>query len=84
MKIAIKITLLLVIVVVCVVLVSMIINRPQLSNKEAVTELIQPEVTTDTRGSSLLTASPKQDSWPMFRGGQQLLGRATTRTRNNS
>jgi hypothetical protein len=67
MKIVIKITLVLVIIVgACVILTALIISRPQPGDEEAVAELIQPEVTVDS-----------QDSWPMFRGGQQLLGRAS-------
>jgi len=66
MKVAIKVTLVLVVIVVaCVILATMIISRPQPGDKEAVAELIQLEVTADS-----------QDSWPMFRGGQRLLGRA--------
>jgi len=67
MKVVIKITLVLVVIVgACVILAMMIISRPQPGDEEAVAELIQPEVMVDS-----------QDSWPMFRGGQQLLGRAS-------
>lgn len=67
MKVVIKVTLVFVIIVgACVILATLIISRPQLGDEETVAELKRPEVTVDS-----------QDSWPMFRGGQRLLGRAS-------
>ncbi len=65
MKIEIKTILVVVIVGLCLILVAMIISRPESGDKETVTELIQPQV-----------AVQGQSSWPMFRGGQSLLGTA--------
>jgi len=66
MKIVIKTILAVSIIVgLCLILVAMIIGRPESGDKETVTKLIQPQV-----------AVQDQTSWPMFRGGQSLLGTA--------
>ncbi len=67
MRVAIKVTLVLVIIVgVCVILTALIISRAKPGDEDTVAELKQPKVTVDS-----------QDSWPMFRGEQRLLGRAS-------
>jgi len=53
-------------VVVCVLFAVLIINRPESGGKPTVTEPVRSKVTIDD-GSS----------WPMFRGGQSLSGRAS-------
>jgi len=68
MKIVIKTILILVIVIIaglCLVIAAMIINRPEPGDKETVTEFTEPQV-----------AGQAQSNWPMFRGGQSLLGTA--------
>jgi len=78
MKVVIKVTLVLVIIVgACVTLIALIISRPKPGDEDMVAEQKQPEVTVDSQDPSLRNASPKQGSWPMFRGGQRLLGRAS-------
>ena len=67
MRVKIKVALILVIVLgSCVVLTALIMSRRPRGDEETVSEHIKPETTVD-----------HQDSWPMFRGGQQLLGRAS-------
>ncbi len=67
MRVAIKVTSVLVIIVgVCVILTALIISRAKPGDEDTVAELKQPKVTVDS-----------QDSWPMFRGEQRLLGRAS-------
>jgi len=67
MRVKIKLILILVIFLgSCVVLTSLIMSRKPRGDEETVSEHIQPETTVG-----------HQDSWPMFRGGQQLLGRAS-------
>jgi len=78
MRVAIKVTLVLVIIVgACVIFAVLIISRPKPGGEDTVAELKQPEATVDGQDSFLRSASPKHGSWPMFRGGQRLLGRAS-------
>ena len=55
-----------IIVAVCVILAVMITGRPKSSRKEIVTEPERSEVAVTGRSG-----------WPVFRGGQRLLGRAS-------
>ena len=67
MRVVMKTALVVVIIVaVCVVLAVMIIGRPGSGQKETVTESERPEVVVEGRSS-----------WPVFGGGQRLLGRAS-------
>ncbi len=67
MRVKIKATLILIIILgACVVFTLLIISRMRRGDGENVSELIRPETTVG-----------HQESWPMFRGGQQLLGRAS-------
>ncbi len=66
MKISIKTILVVAIIIgLCLILVAMIIGRPEPGDKETVTEFPKKQVVV-----------PDQSSWPMFRGGQSLLGTA--------
>ncbi len=67
MRVKIKLALILVIILgSCVVFTALIISRMRRGDEETVSGIIQPETTVGC-----------QDGWPMFRGGQQLLGRAS-------
>jgi outer membrane protein assembly factor BamB len=66
MKIMIKTTLLAVIVGLCLILVAIIFNQPDSDDKKTLREFTQQQV-----------AITDQNNWPMFRGGQSLLGTAT-------
>ncbi len=67
MRVAVKTALVVVIIVaVSVILAVMIIGRPESGQKEIITETERPEVVIGGRSS-----------WPVFGGGQRLLGRAS-------
>ena len=66
MKVKVKIGIILFVVVVSVIIATIIVSRMSDSDEKTATELIQTKV-----------ISGSQESWPMFRGGQQLLGRAS-------
>ena len=65
-----------IIIITCVIFATMVIDRTQHGDKEVAVEPVQPEITADSQ-DFLRDSSPKQSSWPMYRGGQQLLGRAS-------
>jgi glucose dehydrogenase len=65
MKIMIKATLVVVIAGLCLILVAIIFNKLDSEEKVTLTEFIQQEA-----------AVTDQNNWPMFRGGQSLLGTA--------
>ncbi|MHC4426661.1 MAG: outer membrane protein assembly factor BamB family protein [Planctomycetota bacterium] len=63
---AIKVTLAVVVIVgVCAILAAMMIGRPESGDKQTAPESVRPEATVWNGGN-----------WPMFHGGQGLLGRA--------
>jgi len=81
MKVGVKVNLVLVIIVgACVVLTAMIISLLQPGDEKTVVELEQPGAAVDAvrdHQEKVSVGVDSQDSWPMFRGGQQLLGRAS-------
>jgi outer membrane protein assembly factor BamB len=67
-RVAIKILLTVVITIAaCIMLAAIIIDRSKFEGREKVAEAVQPKVPVVEDGGS----------WPMFRGGQRLLGRAS-------
>jgi outer membrane protein assembly factor BamB len=67
MKSVIKMTLLFIVIVgLCVIIAATLIRRPESGNENTTKIISLPKLTTNNDGN-----------WPMFRGGQRLLGRAS-------